>query len=98
MSTACPIGHSGETGATRLDAGKYVRMRASPEGLSGARGEVAVEDQFLGLNWGVAKNPREHDLGTDLWLMVRDARRFDLGASGRDNGTRAVRSCGLTMT
>ena len=55
-------------------------MRASAEGLSGARGEVAVEDQFLGLNWGVAKNPREHDLGTDLWLMARDARRFDLGA------------------
>lgn len=55
-------------------------MRASAEGLSGARGEVAVEDQFLRLNWGVAKNPREHDLGTDLWLMARDARRFDLGA------------------
>lgn len=55
-------------------------MRASAEGLSGARGEVAVEDQFLALNWGVAKNPREHDVGTDLWLMARDARRFDLGA------------------
>jgi hypothetical protein len=55
-------------------------MRASSEGLGGARGEVAVEDQFLALNWGVAKNPREHDLGTDLWLMARDARRFDLGA------------------
>lgn len=32
------------------------------------------------LHWGVAPNPIEHDLGTDLWLMARDARRFDLGA------------------
>jgi len=30
------------------------------------------------VGWGVADNPF-HDLGTDLWLMARDARRFDLG-------------------
>lgn len=34
--------------------------------------------QFEAMNWGVASNPY-HDLGTDLWLMARDDRRFDLG-------------------
>ncbi|MBS4730155.1 DUF4365 domain-containing protein [Mycobacterium sp. SM1] len=37
-----------------------------------------MESQFKGLNWGVASNPY-HDLETDLWLMARDDRRFDLG-------------------
>ena len=55
-------------------------MRAGQSGLTGAQGQAAVERQFVGLNWGVARNPTEHDLGTDLWLMARDVRRFDLGA------------------
>jgi Domain of unknown function (DUF4365) len=55
-------------------------MRASQSGLTGAEGQAAVEQQFVRLRWGVARNPVEHDLGTDLWLMARDPRRFDLGA------------------
>jgi len=55
-------------------------MRASQSGLTGAEGQAAVEQQFIRLRWGVAPNPVEHDLGTDLWLMARDPRRFDLGA------------------
>lgn len=55
-------------------------MRAGQSGLTGAQGQAAVEQQFVNLNWGVARNPTEHDLGTDLWLMARDVRRFDLGA------------------
>lgn len=55
-------------------------MRASKAGLTGADGQLAVERQFVGLNWGVARNPIEHDLGTDLWVMARDERLFDLGA------------------
>ena len=55
-------------------------MRAGQSGLTGAEGQAAVERQFVALSWGVARNPTEHDLGTDLWLMARDVRRFDLGA------------------
>lgn len=55
-------------------------MRASAEGLKGDQGQKAVGGQFLALRWGVAENPPPHDLGTDLWLMARDTRRFDLGA------------------
>ncbi|MBE5471767.1 DUF4365 domain-containing protein [Mycobacteroides abscessus] len=55
-------------------------MRAGQSGLTGAQGQAAVEQKFIQLNWGVTRNPIEHDLGTDLWLMARDVRRFDLGA------------------
>lgn len=55
-------------------------MRASKAGLTGAEGQLVVEQQFVSLNWGVARNPIEHDLGTDLWVMARDERLFDLGA------------------
>jgi hypothetical protein len=55
-------------------------VRASAEGLKGDQGQKAVGGQFLALRWGVAENPQPHDLGTDLWLMARDTRRFDLGA------------------
>jgi len=44
----------------------------------GTAGQSRVQAQFEELNWGVAPNPY-HDLGTDLWLMARDDRRFDLG-------------------
>lgn len=37
-----------------------------------------VAAEFALLDWGVASNP-DHDLGTDLWLMARNDRRFDLG-------------------
>jgi hypothetical protein len=62
-------------------------MRAGQSALTGAEGQTAVERQFIHLNWGVSRNPTEHDLGTDLWLMARDVRRFDLGAligAGKD--------------
>ncbi|GAA2679638.1 hypothetical protein GCM10010428_45160 [Actinosynnema pretiosum subsp. pretiosum] len=40
-------------------------------------GEHAVKGMFLTLGWGTASAP-EHDVGTDLWVMVR-AELFDLG-------------------
>ncbi|MGK2321405.1 DUF4365 domain-containing protein [Gordonia rhizosphera] len=55
-------------------------MRASQSNLVGSIGQDIVSSQFKGLGWGVAPNPVEHDLGTDLWLMARDSRLFDLGA------------------
>ncbi|WP_319028190.1 DUF4365 domain-containing protein [Dietzia sp. PP-33] len=55
-------------------------MRASTRSQTGAIGERAVAMQFEKLGWGVAENPTQHDLGTDLWLQARDERRFDLGA------------------
>lgn len=54
-------------------------MRASKAGLTGSAGQLAVEAQFVALGWGVSRNPTEHDLGTDQWVMARDARRFDVG-------------------
>lgn len=56
-------------------------MRASQTSLTGGDARRAVERQFLRLNWGAVPNEQEQDFtATDLWLMVRDARRFDLGA------------------
>jgi hypothetical protein len=54
-------------------------VRASETGLTGSAGQLAVEAQFVALGWGVSRNPTEHDLGTDQWVMARDARRFDVG-------------------
>lgn len=55
-------------------------MRASKNGITGAAGQSVVTAQFERLGWGVAPNPTQHDLGTDLWLQARDDRGFDLGA------------------
>jgi hypothetical protein len=55
-----------------------VAKQASVQETVGTAGQSRVEAQFKELNWGVASNPY-HDLGTDLWLMARDDRRFDLG-------------------
>jgi hypothetical protein len=55
-----------------------VAKQASVQETVGTAGQSRVTAQFEELNWGVASNPY-HDLGTDLWLMARDDRRFDLG-------------------
>ncbi len=52
--------------------------QASVQETFGTTGQSRVTAQFERMNWGVAPNPY-HDLGTDLWLMARDDRRFDLG-------------------
>src|SRR5258705_4041147 len=52
--------------------------QASVQEAVGRAGQSRVTAQFEELNWGVASNPY-HDLGTDLWLMARDDRPFDLG-------------------
>ena len=44
----------------------------------GNRGETAVTLKFQEIGWGPVANKSE-DLGTDLWVQVRDSRRFDLG-------------------
>jgi tetratricopeptide (TPR) repeat protein len=53
-------------------------MRASREGQIGTAAEDEASANFVRLNWGVARN-RDHDLGTDLWLMPCDERLLDLG-------------------
>jgi hypothetical protein len=55
-----------------------VAKQASLQETIGTTGQSRVASQFEELSWGVASNPY-HDLGTDLWLMARDDRRFDLG-------------------
>jgi len=54
-------------------------MRAPENSAKGSSGQSFVKGQFEELGWGAVLNP-EHDLGTDLWIMARDSRRFDLGA------------------
>ncbi len=44
----------------------------------GKQGETAVALKFLEIDWGTVPNTSE-DLGTDIWVQVRDDRRFDLG-------------------
>lgn len=58
----------GFTASVRVPAGEQV----------GSTGATLVKAAFERLGWGVAVNP-EHDLGTDLFVMARDERRFDLG-------------------
>jgi Domain of unknown function (DUF4365) len=52
--------------------------QASVQESVGTAGQSRVTAQLEEMGWGVAPNPY-HDLGTDLWLMARDDRRFDLG-------------------
>ncbi|MEO7196250.1 MAG: DUF4365 domain-containing protein [Pseudonocardiaceae bacterium] len=53
-------------------------MRASRQGQVGGAGVSEVSAAFERLGWGVAENAR-HDLGTDLFVLARDERLFDLG-------------------
>jgi hypothetical protein len=53
-------------------------MRASQQEQSGDIGQSEASANFARLKWGPVANPY-HDLGTDLFLQVRDERGFDLG-------------------
>jgi hypothetical protein len=53
-------------------------MRASHEDRTGTAGHSEVTANFERLGWGPVPNPY-HDLGTDLFIQVRDERGFDLG-------------------
>jgi hypothetical protein len=55
-----------------------VDVRASDSQRIELLGIKAVEKAFAALNWGPL-NTSEIDIGTDLVLMARDARLFDLG-------------------
>lgn len=44
----------------------------------GSIGETTVKLQLEKFGWGTVTVPREHDLGQDLFDLVRDDRRFDL--------------------
>ena len=53
-------------------------MRATRQEQAGGAGVSEVSAAFERLGWGVAENAR-HDLGTDLFVLARDERLFDLG-------------------
>jgi hypothetical protein len=55
-----------------------VGVRVSVQEQVGGAGVSRVTAAFEVINWGTAENPR-HDLGTDLFVMARDERRYDLG-------------------
>ena len=52
--------------------------KASMSGLVGSRGQTAVKLMFEKLNWGPIPN-LEHDVGTDLFVQVRDVELNELG-------------------
>ncbi|WP_165945640.1 DUF4365 domain-containing protein [Micromonospora sp. KC606] len=54
-------------------------MRASRQEQTGGAGVSHVKEKFQDINWGPIENT-EHDLGVDLFVQVRDERRFDRGA------------------
>lgn len=53
-------------------------MRASEQEQTGGAGASEVSAAFERLGWGPVENNR-HDLGTDLFVQVRDERGYDLG-------------------
>lgn len=61
-------------GGVRLTVG----MRSSETQRTERLGIKAVEKAFVDLHWGTL-NTREFDVGTDLVLVARDARLFELG-------------------
>jgi hypothetical protein len=52
-------------------------MRDPQERSIGRRGKANVRAEFEELGWSAAENP-DGDIGTDLWLIPQDERRFDL--------------------
>ena len=60
------------------EASEPTGMRAPKNNRLGTTGQTRVKGQFEDMDWGPLPN-LEHDIGTDLFVMVRDARRFDLG-------------------
>lgn len=52
-------------------------MRATRQNPAGGAGLSHVREKFKDLNWGPIENSGAHDLGVDLFLQVRDWRRFD---------------------
>lgn len=53
-------------------------MRAPATEGTGTSGQSYIKAVLEEMGWAVVANP-EHDLGTDLWVNPRDARRVDLG-------------------
>jgi hypothetical protein len=53
-------------------------VRASQQEQTGGAGVNDVAANFERINWGPVPNT-QHDLGTDLFVQARDARRFDRG-------------------
>lgn len=51
-------------------------MRAPKQEASGTSALSYVKGDFEKIGWGPIENP-SHDLGTDLFIQVRDERRFD---------------------
>ncbi len=54
-------------------------MRASQQELTGGVGVSRVTTDFQLIGWGPVVLNAQHDLGTDLFVQARDARRFDRG-------------------
>lgn len=54
-------------------------MRATSQEATGSAGVSDVMSNFRRIGWAPVENPQSHDLGTDIWVAVRDERRFDLG-------------------
>ena len=61
----------------RFDQKEAMQMRQPPNRQMGASGETAVKGFFENLGWG-AIGTGDHDLGTDLYLQLRDDEGVEL--------------------
>ncbi|MGI5213343.1 DUF4365 domain-containing protein [Plantactinospora sp. CA-290183] len=61
-----------------INAFEEAQVRAGATEATGTSGQTYVKAILEEFGWAVVPNP-EHDLGTDLWISPRDARRIDLG-------------------
>lgn len=53
--------------------------RTSPSAQTGGAALDEVAANFARIGWGPARNPEPYDLGTDLWIQVRDRENEDRG-------------------
>lgn len=53
--------------------------RATATSKLGSSGQSFVQGTFEDMGWAASPMAQEHDNGTDVWLIARDDRRFELG-------------------
>ena len=54
-------------------------MRHPKSNKTGSSGNLAVMKKFVDIGWNPIPVPQEHDVGTDLLIIVSDNRLFDMG-------------------
>ena len=61
-------------------------MRHPKSNQTGSSGNLAVMKKFVDIGWNPIPVPQEHDVGTDLLIIVSDSRLFDMGGRRSNQG------------